>query len=129
MTEGLIVLDFFDPNLKQKLAMLPEKVLDWAEEAILNGAHLMVGYAQVYVDVDTGSLRDSIRIERGGQKLYWREIRVRAGGYVTNPKTGRLVDYAVYVEARHPFMLPAYLEVRDQIKMMITAGVVQKANE
>lgn len=129
MTQGVIVLNFMDPNIKEKLATLPEKMVEWAEEALLAGAHLMVGYAQIYVDVDTGSLRDSIRVERGGEGQRWREIRVRAGGYVTNPNTGRLVDYAIYVEARHPFMLPAYLEVKDQIALMIRAGVVQKANE
>jgi hypothetical protein len=129
MTAGVIVLDLMDPNIKQKLAMLPEKMTEWAEECLLAGAHVMVGLAQVYVDVDTGSLRDSIRVERGGVGLHWREIRVRAGGYIINPNTGRLVDYAIYVEAHHPFMLPAYLEVKDQIKMMMQAGVVQKANE
>lgn len=126
---GVIVLNFMDPNIKEKLAVLPEKMVEWAEEALLAGAHLMVGYAQVYVDVDTGSLRDSIRVERGGEGLYWREFRVRAGGYIVNPKSGRLVDYAIYVENRHPFMLPAYLEAKDQIAEMIKANVVEKANE
>ncbi len=130
MTSGnVIVLNFDDPNLKTKLATLPEKMADWAEEVLLEQARTMVALAQVYVDVDTGSLRDSIRVERGGQSLRWREVRVRAGGYIVNPKTNRIVNYAKFVEARHPFMLPAYLEVKDTIKMMITSRVVDKANE
>ncbi len=129
MKGGDIQLDIFDPNLKDKLATLPIKMVEWAEEVLMDAAHTMVGLAQVYVDVDTGSLRDSIRVERGGRGLHWREVRVRAGGYITNPKTGKLVDYAIYVEAHHPFMLPAFLEVEDQIAVMLANDVVVKANE
>lgn len=121
-------LDFNDPRLKQKLAELPEKMADWALEVVLDQAHLMVGIAQVLVDIDTGSLRDSTRVERGGTGKHWREVRVRAGGYITNPRTGRLVDYARYVEARHPFMLPAWLEVKDQITELLRTHIVEKAN-
>lgn len=117
-----------DPNLKQKLATLPDKMLDWASEVLMERAQLMKGLAQILVHVDTGSLRDSIRVERGGEGLYWREFRVRAGGYVTNPKTMRLVDYAVFVEARYPFMLPAWLSVQGDIAQMIASNVVEKAN-
>lgn len=123
---GLIVLNMMDPNIKQQLATLPEKMLDYAEEVLVAQANVMKGLAQVYVDVDTGSLRDSIRIERGGMGQFWREVRVRAGGYITNPKTGKLVDYAIYVEARHPFMLPAWLEIADTVAEMIKANVAEK---
>jgi hypothetical protein len=118
-----------DPNVKAKLAVLPEKMLEWAEEVLLERARYMRDVAQVLVPVDTGSLRDSIRVERGGQGLHWREIRVRAGGYIVNPKTGRLVDYAVYVEAKYPFMKPAFDEIKDNIAGMIKDDVVTKANE
>jgi hypothetical protein len=123
---GIIVLNMMDPNIKQQLATLPEKMLDYAEEVLVAQANVMKGLAQVYVDVDTGSLRDSIRIERGGIGQHWREVRVRAGGYITNPKTGKLVDYAIHVEARHPFMLPAWLEIADTVAEMIKANVAEK---
>jgi HK97 gp10 family phage protein len=124
-----------DPNVKAKLAVLPEKMLEWAEEVLLERARYMRDVAQVLVPVDTGSLRDSIRVERGGQGLHWREIRVRAGGYIVNPKTGRLVDYAVFVEygtgkmAAQPFMQPAFDEIKDDIAGLIKDNVVTKANE
>jgi hypothetical protein len=127
MSETTIYLDLNDPAIKQKLATLPEKMLEWAEEVLIAQANLMKGLAQVYVDVDTGSLRDSIRIERGGMGKFWREVRVRAGGYIINPKTGRLVDYARYVENRHPFMLPAWLEIKDEIAILLKANVLEKA--
>jgi len=120
--------DLSDTYVKEKLANLPEKMLEWAEEVMLKQAELMKGLAQVYVPVDTGSLRDSIRIERGGMGLHWRQIRVRAGGYITNPKTRKLVNYAAIVEAKYPFMHPAYEEVKPTIAGMIRANVVEKAN-
>ena len=124
-----IKYDFADTYVKQKLANLPENMLDWAFEVLMTQAELVKGLAQVYVPVDTGSLRDSIRVERGGESLNWRQVRVRAGGYVTNPKTGKLVNYAAVVEAKYPFMRPAFEEVKSTIGEMIKAEVVQKANE
>jgi len=124
-----IYLDLNDPTVKVKLATLPEKMLEWAEEVLLDQAHLMVGYAQVAVDVDTGSLRDSIRVERGGRGEHWREVTVRAGGYVVNPKTRRLVDYARVVEVKHPFMAPAFDQVRPQIEEMLRNLLVERIHE
>jgi len=124
-----IKYDLTDTYVKEKLANLPEKMMEWAFEVLLKQAELMKGLAQVYVPVDTGSLRDSIRIERGGESLHWRQVRVRAGGYRINPRTGKLVAYAAIVEERQPFMRPAFEEVKPTIADMILANVVQKANE
>ena len=112
-------MDMNSTTVKQDIAAIPNAMLEGAEQAILEAAHLMAGLAQVHVRVDTGSLRDSIRVERGGQSMHWREVRVRAGGYVVNPKTGKLVDYAVIVEVKYPYMRPAYEEVRPQIETII----------
>ncbi len=117
---GTITVDMNSYTVKQDIAAIPNKLLEGAEEAILEAAHLMVGLAQVHVRVDTGSLRDSIRVERGGKGLHWAQVRVRAGGYIVNPKTGKLVHYAAAVEARFPYMRPAYEEVRPQIETIIT---------
>ena len=116
-------------KLKADLARLPEKMLDAAFEELMQQAHLMQGLAQVYVAVDTGSLRDSIRVERGGEGEFWRRVRIRAGGYVTNPRTGKLVDYAVYVEQKQPFMAPAWDEVGPNIADLIKRRVVEAVNE
>jgi hypothetical protein len=124
-----IKYDLTDTLVKEKLAVLPEKMLEWAFEVLMKQAELMKAYAQVYCPVDTGSLRDSIRVERGGGGLHWREVKVRAGGYVVNPKRGQLVNYALYVELRTPYMRPAYEEVKPTIAEMIRAEVVEKANE
>jgi len=114
-----IRLDFSSGTVKRDVAAIPNKLLEGAEEAIMDVAHLMAGLAKVHVRVDTGSLRDSIRVERGGRTMYWRQVRVRAGGYVTNPRTGRLVDYAAIVEAKYPYMKRAWQEVRLQAEAII----------
>ncbi len=128
-------LDITDPNIKNKLAVLPEKMADYAEEVLLAQAQLISGLAKIYCPVDTGSLRDSIRVERGGRGLHWREVKVRAGGYIVNPGTGELVDYAVYVHegtkymSARPFLVQAVEEVKPTITDMINANVVQKIDE
>ena len=114
-----ITVDLNTWTVKQDIADIPNKILEGAEEAIMQVAHLMSGLAQVHVRVDTGSLRDSIRVERGGQGMHWREVKVRAGGYVVNPKTGKLVDYAAAVEAKYPYMRPAWNEVQSEAQDII----------
>jgi hypothetical protein len=124
-----IRLDFNKGTVKEDVAAIPNKLLEGAEEAILEVAHLMVGLAQVHVRVDTGSLRDSIRVERGGKTMHWRQVKVRAGGYVTNPRTGKLVDYAVIVEQKWPYMKPAWNEVRSQAEEIVRRICLEHVKE
>jgi HK97 gp10 family phage protein len=60
----------------------------------------MRDHSKAIVPVDTGSLRKSIRLQTtarpAGNVL---QMGLTAGGYVTNPRTRRKVDYAYYVEA------------------------------
>jgi hypothetical protein len=121
-----IYFDFAKGTVKEDLATLPQKMLEYAFEVLMRQAELMKGLAQVYVPVDTGSLRDSIRVERGGEGEGWRRVRVRAGGYVTNYRTGKIVNYAGVVEAKYPYMRLAFEEVKATIAEMIKANVVQK---
>jgi len=114
-----IRLDGLKGTVKRDVAVIPNKLLEGAEEAILEVAHLMAGIAQVHVRVDTGSLRDSIRVERGGRTMHWRQVRVRAGGYVTNRRTGKIVNYAAVVEVKYPYMRPAWEQVRSQAEEII----------
>ncbi len=123
-------LDFTRGTVKQDIAELPEKMLDYAFEVLMDRARLMQGIAQVLVRVDTGSLRDSIRIERVAPSYHHhRIVRVRAGGYVTNPKTGKIVNYAAIQERINPYMKPAWEQVSGDIEEMIKAKVVQGVNE
>lgn len=121
-----ITLDFSKGTIKQDLADLPEKMLDAAYEALIQQAEVMKALAQIYVRVDTGSLRDSIRIERVTATQHRKTVRVRAGGYVTNPRTKQIVNYAAIIEQQYPFMRPAYEAVKDTIRDMIKQNVVEK---
>ena len=74
--------------------------LDPLTERILKSvANEVKEEARELVPVDTGALRRSIRVTstaREAGKIT--RVGVRAGGYETNPKTGKIVNYAIYVE-------------------------------
>jgi len=75
---------------------LEEAALTALDEAVEDG----VERAKQIVPVDTGALRKSIRKEPSPhreQDSYIAGITAGGGG-VTNPRTGREVDYAAYVE-------------------------------
>ena len=76
------------------------------ERIFLEAAEMMKAVAKTLVPVLTGSLQKSIRIERKGKHY----VAVRSGGYVVNPLTQKIVDYQAYVEARTPYMRPAYMQ-------------------
>lgn len=123
-------IDLAKGTVKQDIAELPEKMLDFAFEVLMDRARLMQGIAQTTCPVDTGSLRDSIRIERVSPSYHLhRVVRVRAGGYVTNPRTRRLVDYAAIQERKHGFMRRAWEQVSGTVAEMIKRKIVEKVNE
>ena len=102
---------------------IPDAFEESAVEALDKGADDARDRAKQLVPVDTGSLQKSIRKERqarpAGNILY---TGIRAGGYVVNPKTKRLVDYASYVEygtsrmRPQPYMRPALEWASKRIK-------------
>jgi hypothetical protein len=114
-----IFVDLNRGTVKQDITAIPNKLLEGAEEAILQVADLMKGLWQIHIRVDTGSARDSIRVERGGLGMHWREVRVRGGGYVVNPKTGRLVDYMAIIELKYGAGRQAWNEVQPEAQDII----------
>jgi len=75
---------------------------EWALEVLMENAELIQGLAQILVRVRTGALRDSIRVERQGNT-----IKIVAGSPTVN--------YAQIVEAKYPYMAPAFNQVVSQI--------------
>lgn len=122
-------LDLEKGTVKQDITEIPNKMLEGAFEAIMAASQLMKGLWQVNIRVDTGSARDSIRIERGGEGLRWRRVRVRGGGYVTNPKTGRLVDYMGILEAKYGAGRAAWESVRPQVEEIIRRKCLERIQE
>lgn len=127
-----ITIEADEANVKAQIAELPQKMLDYAFEVLMKQAELIKDLAQIYVPVETGALRDSIRVERGGEGKNWRQVRVRAGGYVVNPKTGKLVDYALFQEEGTRYIYGKYFlaravsEVQPTISEMIKINVVNQ---
>lgn len=118
-----LTADFKKGTLTQRLAMLPDKMEKAGLEAINEGADFMKMMAKNLVLVDTGTLRKSIRKERGGKGRL--TVSVRAGGYFVNPKTGKLCNYAHWVEMKYPYMRPAYDMVRPYILRLIRQKVLE----
>jgi len=115
-------------ELEDKLSGLDVKLTNALAEALDEIAEKIRDDAKSFVPVDTGALRKSIRVEKKG-KL---EVRVAAGGGgVINPRTGREVDYAGYVEfgtsraSPQPYMQPALEKNRDEILRVVKEKVLE----
>ena len=102
---------------------IPEAFEKAAMEALDEATRRGVEYAKAVVPVDTGALRRSIRQEpkprREGDSY---EAGISAGGGgVVNPKTGREVDYAGFVEwgtsraPAQPYLTPALYEAGEHL--------------
>jgi len=84
-----------------------KEVRDEAKRIVLDNAY------------DTGSLYKSLRLlVYASPARNIRKVGVSAGGYITNPKTGRKVDYAGFVEFGTSRNRPVpFLRVAAAIKM------------
>ncbi len=69
---------------------------------------MVQGLAQVFVHVDSGVLRDSVRIEITTNNEQVKTVAVKAGG-IDAP-------YAAIIEAKYPFMAPAFDQVKPEIE-------------
>lgn len=96
-------------------------------------AYIAKARAKQLVPVDTGSLRKSIRVERyerpEGNITY---TGISAGGYIVNPRTHSLVNYAFYVEygtARsrpQPFIRPSIKHAGKEIPRIFWEELAQE---
>ncbi|MDH5440566.1 MAG: HK97 gp10 family phage protein [Candidatus Bathyarchaeota archaeon] len=88
-------------------------------------ADRIVEDAKATVRVDTGSLQRSIRKQHHVSQGHIHSIGVSAGGYMVNPKTGRIVDYARYLEygtsrmPPQPYMTPALEQNRPFLVLVL----------
>jgi len=90
-------------------------------------ADRVVEDAKATVRVDTGSLQKSIRKQHHVSQGHIHSISVSSGGYIVNPKTARIVDYARYLEygtsrmPPYPFMVPALERNRPFLVLVLRA--------
>ena len=115
-------------ELEDKLSNLDVKLSKALDEALNEIAEKIRDDAKSFVPVDTGALRKSIRIEKKGKLQV---SIVAGGGGVINPRTGREVDYAGYVEFGtsrmnpQPYMQPALEKNRDEILRIVKEKVLE----
>ena len=96
-----------------------------ALEILLTRGQQMVELAQGLVRVDTGTLQSDIKMIVSQSQGDVVSIRITAGGTRINPKTGKVCDYAQAVEAKFPFLRPAF----DFIDPLIKADLGAIVNE
>lgn len=116
-----VVLNYDRGTVKTDLSQLSEIARQAGVEAISDVADRIVMNAKGLCRKRTGSLEQSIRKECIGNS-----VRVRAGGYVTNPLTGKIVDYAVFEEAKTGFMKLALDAERDRLLALVRQRVAEK---
>ncbi|MCW4048334.1 MAG: hypothetical protein NWE89_01225 [Candidatus Bathyarchaeota archaeon] len=97
-------------DLGLELALIPQSLEEAADLCLQ--LPRMVTFAKAFCPVQTGALKDSVRVERPGAL----SARLMAGGGDhINPLTGREVDYARHVHdgtshvPARPFLLQAVL--------------------
>jgi hypothetical protein len=95
-----------------------------ALEILLDSAHKITVAAKSLCPVQIGALQENIRVEHTEKG-----VGFRAGGYVTNPKTGRIVDYASFVEDRVQFMDQAFWSVFPEIEDRLKNEVIETLRE
>jgi HK97 gp10 family phage protein len=114
-----------DPSVETGLKEIAEIVRDMAKIFCPVGTPQSTGIPG-YIG---RSLQKSIRIQSHTKSGGLHSIGVSAGGYVTNPNTGRKVDYARWVERgtsrmmARPFMRPALDMCKKSILKLIKEGL------
>lgn len=109
------IANSFDPATEKALKETTTKIRDEAKRLC---------------PVDTGSLKKSIRRTAYARVAgHIQQMGVRAGGYIINPKTKRLVDYAKHVEygtsrtRAQPFLRPAIVKYRRELVKIVKRGI------
>jgi len=96
-----------------------------ALEILLMRGQQMVELSQGLVRVETGTLQSDIKMLVSQAQGDIVSIRIMAGGTRVNPKTGKICDYAQAVEAKYPYLRPAF----DFIDPLIKADLGAIVNE
>ena len=123
---------FGEEKLRAKLMAYTTGVDPATTKNLKAVSRLIRDYAKTIVPVDTGALQQSIRLDNIVVKGKTKRIAVRAGGFATNWKTGRKVDYASFVEfgtsrnRPQPFMRPAYVKYRTALINAISNDVFDR---
>ena len=114
-----------DDRLIARLGRASDRIDSETVEGLNQVADRIVEDTKATVRVDTGSLQKSIRKQHHLSQGHVHSIGVSAGGYIVNPKTGRIVNYARYLEygtsrmPPHPYMTPALEQNRPFLVLVL----------
>jgi len=100
-------------ELRADVQKLNANMKDWAIEVLLDQAELIQSLAQVYVRVDTGNLRDSIRVV-----VRDKTVAIVAGN--------AQVNYAQIIEDRYLYMKPAFDSVEPSTAEKLKTEILGK---
>jgi HK97 gp10 family phage protein len=106
---------------RAKIPDLADRMTDAAYQALVNRAEFMRDMAKALVPVNRGFLRDSIRVETVASTGEKRTVHVIAGNSA--------VKYARYVEAKQPFMQPAFNLIREDLKAVLENAVAEETQK
>lgn len=112
-------------RLIARLGRASDKIDPETVDGLNQVADRVVEDAKATVRVDTGSLQKSIRKQHHVSQGHIHTIGVSAGGYIVNPKTGRIVDYARHLEygtsraPPYPYMTPALEQNRPFLALVL----------
>jgi hypothetical protein len=105
-------------DTERVMRILVMRIMDGAEKGVIWGANMWVDEAKKIAPVgtpETTGIPTYIVSEAYKRSLRRRPFKwvssvaqsgVRAGGYITNPNTGRKVDYALILEVGHSKQAP-----------------------
>lgn len=121
-------------ELERALNALPARIEKRVvENALTSGARLIVREAKARVPVDTGQLRNSIRVARLARQQRRQAGRVFIGFRPPASRRAHLTEFGTSKQAAQPFMRPALDtkagEFFAQFRKMLSAGLEREAKK
>ena len=117
-------------SLSVFFSVLPEHIRRKTQNRLKFFLNSIVELGKDIVHVLTGSLQKSIRRESYASPAgVMHMMGVRAGGFVVNPRTKRLVDYAAFHEARFPFIAPSWARRESLLHQVMREALYEAIRE
>lgn len=114
-------------NYREKLAELESEIEDICKAAIYPAAGMVLEAIRDNTPVDTGDLRDSLRLSKFKNKDGYIHVAVYSDGYdrkgVPNPLKARALESGTSTLKKRPFIRPAVNRVKEEANRMIGEGV------
>lgn len=112
--------------LRAEFAKLARDIRRAAAQGVADAARLLEGTVRRNAPVDTGALRDSIHVERGGRsRARVQDMVVVEGGHGDEP-VALDVEYGTQDQAPDPFIRRSVARERSRVRAAISAPIVRR---